>query len=278
MTQKNKFGYENAVAYANKHNGFCLSNSYINANTKMEWKCSVDSHPSWFKSLNLITMKKGSWCPNCLKLKNDFSNNQKLLVAKNFAISKGGECLSDIYIKRSDGKMLWKCSNPVHKPWEAYYSNVICHKTWCPDCAIKHKAEDRARLLIELFFNEHFPRKRPSWNINPLTGYKLELDMYSEKLGIAFEYDGKHHDSLNNRIKNIDERRKSFFNVLINDYIKEQNCKKMEVTLYRISHPEGKFNFDKFYLSIKSQLEIQGLDFKLSEYNIEKIKPQLIDI
>ena len=42
---------------------------------------------------------------------------------KQWAINKGGECLSDKYIN-SKTPLLWKCKNPEHKPWKARIDHI----------------------------------------------------------------------------------------------------------------------------------------------------------
>ena len=65
------------------------------------------------------------------------TKKEKLLIkAKNYAISKNGECLSTEYIKCSD-YLIWKCSNPYHDSWKATYNNIIHNNRWCPECSGK---------------------------------------------------------------------------------------------------------------------------------------------
>ena len=52
---------EIAQKYANKYNGKCLSNIYINKNSKLEWQCK-DNH-KFYNTLQAI--KIGIWCPYC---------------------------------------------------------------------------------------------------------------------------------------------------------------------------------------------------------------------
>lgn len=72
-------------------------------------------------------------------LKDKFSqqtNHHKkyLEKAKNHAISKGGECLSNEYVN-STSKLLWKCSNINHPTWGGTYSDIVNKGRWCPLCA-----------------------------------------------------------------------------------------------------------------------------------------------
>lgn len=62
----------------------------------------------------------------------------KLEIAKNYAISRGGELLSNEYINNKE-KMLWKCNHPEHQQWHASYDNCINKQSWCILCAGKTK-------------------------------------------------------------------------------------------------------------------------------------------
>ena len=45
-----------------KEGGRCLSKSYINAKTKLEWECS-EGHRWWATPSNIRHI--GTWCPKC---------------------------------------------------------------------------------------------------------------------------------------------------------------------------------------------------------------------
>lgn len=54
-------------------------------------------------------------------------------------------------------------------------------------------AEEECRRIFEKIYNAPFPRRRPSWLVNNLTGRRMELDGYCEMHNIAFEYNGEQH-------------------------------------------------------------------------------------
>jgi len=70
------------------------------------------------------------WCKDCLKIT---KKEPYLEKAKNFAISKGGECLAIEY-KNRDEKLAWKCDNKNHKSWLSSYRSVMSRGFWCPQC------------------------------------------------------------------------------------------------------------------------------------------------
>lgn len=53
--------------------------------------------------------------------------------------------------------------------------------------------EETCRQFLQDVFGAIFPKTRPKFLINPLTGSSLELDGYNPNLGIAFEYNGIQH-------------------------------------------------------------------------------------
>ncbi len=64
--EKRKLSLEDCQKFAiEKHHGQCLSTGYVNATTKMEWKCNNPDHPSWFATANSV-MNNGTWCRQCV--------------------------------------------------------------------------------------------------------------------------------------------------------------------------------------------------------------------
>ena len=120
---KKKLTIEECKNFAISKDGECLSTEYKNTGMKMKWKCS-ESH-EWLACFSSIK-HDGNWCSEC-------SGNKKLTISecKEFAISKGGECLSTEY-KNNHTKLMWKCSEG-HK-WEAVFNHIKSGK-WCPDCS-----------------------------------------------------------------------------------------------------------------------------------------------
>ena len=111
--------------FAISKGGKCLSTEYINQGIHMEWKCKEESHPSWPATFKNI--KKGRWCPFCAR-------NVKLTLkeCQEFAISRGGECLSTEYINARTS-MEWKCEE--NHTWPATFDCVKNGGNWCPTCA-----------------------------------------------------------------------------------------------------------------------------------------------
>lgn len=72
----------------------------------------------------------------------------------------------------------------------------LLNGAWCKTCnpVLRYTlGEELVRLAFQLMFGKQFPKSRPSFLINPDTGYPLELDGYCEELQLAFEYHGNQH-------------------------------------------------------------------------------------
>ncbi|MGU4699089.1 hypothetical protein K6L09_20700 [Burkholderia cepacia] len=71
----NPLGLNSAKAYAEERGGQCLSEQYIDAKSKLKWKCGEPNHPTWEAIYNNV-VKKGRWCPLCYKKKRHISENR----------------------------------------------------------------------------------------------------------------------------------------------------------------------------------------------------------
>ena len=130
-----KYTIEQCKEFAISKNGECLSDEYKNSKTKLNWKCS-EGH-EWSSIFSSI--KRGCWCPKCgyqLCIKNRTSGSIRLNIkqCKEFAISKGGECLSEEY-KNNRTKLNWKCSEG-HE-WKTATEHIMSkiNPSWCPICS-----------------------------------------------------------------------------------------------------------------------------------------------
>jgi|GEM_PF-3702621 len=108
---------------AESRGGKCLSEKYIGSQTRLKWECSK-GHLWTARPANIIS---GSWCIYC------GMNVSSIEKMKEFAISRGGKCLSEVYVK-SNRKLKWQCSEG--HIWEAKPNSVATgHKSWCPVCS-----------------------------------------------------------------------------------------------------------------------------------------------
>jgi queuine/archaeosine tRNA-ribosyltransferase len=106
---------------AESHGGRCLSDVYINAHSKLVWQCAKGHE--WMAIQNNV--QRGAWCPTC-------GGNARPTIQQIHALaeSRGGKCLSDIYVSMRS-KLMWQCARD-HK-WEATPSRIK-RGHWCPKC------------------------------------------------------------------------------------------------------------------------------------------------
>lgn len=103
------------------------------------------------------------------------------------------------------------------------------------------KSEMMVRRTLERIFPGHkFPARRPAWNTNPLTGHRMEIDCYNEKLNIGVEFNGQQHYEA---IENF-QSKKSFKAQQQRDIEKAKNCKARGVQLVTV--PYWIENYEKF--------------------------------
>lgn len=201
---------------AHSRGGKCLSTSYQNTDSKMQWECS-EGH-IWLAIPSAV--KKGHWCPECAGVK-----KHEIEDAQELARSRGGECISEEY-HSVNRHLKWRCSEG--HTWVAQYANVASGR-WCPECSAG-LGERICRAHFEQMFGYYFPKSRPDWLTNS-DGYHMELDGYCEDLALAFEHQGRQHQTAGH-----------FFYYSQGDYVKRRRddrrkkalCQRHGVTLLEI--------------------------------------------
>lgn len=163
---------------AASHGGACLSSSYANTDTKLEWRCK-NGHVWWALP---SSVKKGHWCAKCAGVR-----RLSLAHARRLARERGGKCLSARY-HAGHRRLRWQCAEG--HTWYATYSNVAWGR-WCRECSLGI-GERICRAYFEQMFRHKFAKSRPRWLINR-EGFQMELDGYSKRLGLAFEHQGEQH-------------------------------------------------------------------------------------
>jgi len=122
-----KLTIEEMQAVAEKRNGSCLSEKYINSKTKLKWRCSKGHE--WEAIYDSI--RSGKWCPECGRQKSILSRTFTNEDTQKLAKKRGGKCLSNEYVNNHT-KLEWECVEG-HQ-WKAVY-NSIQQGNWCPVCA-----------------------------------------------------------------------------------------------------------------------------------------------
>lgn len=175
-------------ARATEMGGQCLSDTLSSPTTKVRWRCNLGHE--WEATPQSVVGAK-NWCPRCGKDQNDKRLDEmrptKLDALKKIAVERGGECLSDKYLKQNS-HLNWRCGNG-HE-WKAKPANIL-QGTWCPVCSAR-LGERICREFFEQLFQTEFPKAKPEW-LRSETETLLELDGYSEALSIAFEHHGTYH-------------------------------------------------------------------------------------
>ena len=109
-------------ALAQGKGGKCLSTTYVNASTKLEWECQKGHR--WFAVP--FSVKQGSWCPKCAGVEKKTLEDMHALAHANT-----GRCLSTVYVN-SQTKLEWECQKGYQ--WFAV-PNSVKQGSWCPHCA-----------------------------------------------------------------------------------------------------------------------------------------------
>jgi len=120
-------------------NGKCLSNTYINNKTKIDFICSK-GHKWSTMPYNIININ--TWCPICAGK----NHNANFIKIKKIAESKGGKCLSTEYITVKD-KLEFQCK--YGHIWKTQMANIQ-QGSWCPYCSKKYLINDRLEELQQI--------------------------------------------------------------------------------------------------------------------------------
>jgi len=111
-----------------KKGGKCLSEKYINAETKLKWQCAK-GHKWEAKPMHVI---RGHWCHEC-----GGSKRLSIFDVQQLALEKGGKCLSKKYIN-AHHMLTWECAQ-WHR-WNASFANIKYGKAWCPRCSKRKRS------------------------------------------------------------------------------------------------------------------------------------------
>lgn len=123
--RKYEKAFELLKQIAKNFGGECLSETYVNATTKLLWRCA-EGHEWWDYPKRI---RKGRWCPECRGWYKTITDMQLI------ASSRNGKCLSKKYTN-AHTKLRWQCAKG-HE-WEASPHRVV-RGTWCPYCRGLHR-------------------------------------------------------------------------------------------------------------------------------------------
>lgn len=113
--------------------------------------------------------------------------------------------------------------------------------------------EIRARQFLENYFRKPFPKSRPSFMVNHVTGsqHNLELDCFNETLRLAVEYNGAQHYKY---IPFFHKNKEAFYNQKYRDELKRIRCRELGITLIEVPYTEEK-RLEEY---LREQLKIHG--------------------
>lgn len=118
------------------------------------------------------------------------------------------------------------------------------------------RGETECRKVLENYFGQKFPKMRPDFLRNSVTGnFNLELDCYNDKLGLACEYNGvQHYKYTPFYHKNKD----AFQNQKYRDYMKKDLCTKNGVKLIEVPYTVRVEDIKTFIISKLRELGIKN--------------------
>jgi hypothetical protein len=117
---------------AAKRGGRCVSETYIDSLTLMEWECA-EGH-RWRAVAHAV--RQGHWCKRCADERLRHPPN----VVHEAAAARGGKCLAERYTN-SQAKLEWQCA--FGHRWRMSL-NSVKQGSWCPQCKMDRRTEARA--------------------------------------------------------------------------------------------------------------------------------------
>lgn len=135
---KLRYSIEDLRQIAKANGGECLSESYVNSQTSMRWKCR-EGHV-WQNCANNI--RRGQWCDVCSSKRAGLLRRNTIDEMHQLAKKRGGFCLSKEYLGNRI-PLRWECVKG-HQ-WEAAPSNIKSAQSWCMKCGFESSANLRRK-------------------------------------------------------------------------------------------------------------------------------------
>jgi hypothetical protein len=133
----------------------------------------------------------------------------------------------DITLKNQDNKI----QEQQYFPQSINYGSPYPTKRKVPQ---NSKGEEICRNTLQHIFKQPFPKCRPDFLYNSVTGENLELDMYNKYYGLAVEYNGQQHYKYNSFMHGGSKDK--FYGQQYRDKMKKDICKKLGITLIEVPY------------------------------------------
>lgn len=177
----NKFRTDITILHqaAKERNGILLSPVYINNETKLEWKCHREDHPSFWMTWDAISSQQ-QWCKKCGLEESGRKKRVDICKLIRKAEAKGGDLVA-IYYKNGCAQGIWKCADSNHPPFHATWGSVSQNQ-WCSKCAnhcpiqakerFEKKVKEKGGAILGIYVNtftkiELQCSKGHKWNVVP---------------------------------------------------------------------------------------------------------------
>lgn len=110
--------------------------------------------------------------------------------------------------------------------------------------SFESKGEIECRRVIENITGKPFPKSRPDFLKNEITGGRnLELDCYNPELRLAIEYNGQQHYKY---IPYFHQNKEAFYNIKYRDDMKNRLCKKYGIRLITVPYTVPISSIEKY--------------------------------
>ncbi|MEY4597185.1 MAG: hypothetical protein RLZZ506_1611 [Bacteroidota bacterium] len=127
-------------------------------------------------------LQSGYRCRKCARnAKHEISDYKRI------AKDNGGSLIS--MGKNASYRSLWRCA--LGHEFSRSLNSILTNRTFCTQCHGSN-SEGLCRSFVESLFGVKFEKVRIS-DMKSVKGFPLELDMYNQKLRLAFENNGAHH-------------------------------------------------------------------------------------
>jgi hypothetical protein len=253
-------GLAASIQIALNRGGRCLSDTYVNNSTRMEWECKCGH--VWGAMFRDVS--SGKWCKKCAlrSMVDKIRIKDGLECAKKIAKDRGGLCLSSVFHKTHD-RLEWECQ--FKHIWHASLHCVKDARSWCPECK-NFKTQNRLKHLIQEVLNDlkiisNF--RGFDWLVCQ-SGAKQEIDIWAPELKLAIEYDGEQHfRPVRFGGMLLSDAQKNFKNIQRLDILKNEKIK---------ANPQDVKYFIRFNYTEKKKLTVDYIQKRIEEETGIKIK------